>query len=201
LGGEEKENQESFRDLIIAFIIAVLAIFMILATLFKSLVQPFIVMMAIPYSLIGVVIALVLHQESLGLLAFIGVVGLAGIVVNDSIVLVDFINTLRREGASRRDSIIRSGVLRLRPVMLTTLTTVAGLSTVAYGIGGFDPFLQPMALSIAWGLAFATILTLIVMPCLYAVIDDWTMKIACHPTVRKMQKNGGLICEQQIKEA
>lgn len=199
LGGEEKENQESFRDLIIAFLIAVLAIFMILATLFKSLIQPFIVMIAIPYSLVGVVIALVLHQESLGLLAFIGVVGLAGIVVNDSIVLVDFINTLRREGTSRRDSIMQSGVLRFRPVMLTTLTTVAGLSTVAYGIGGFDPFLQPMALSIAWGLAFATVLTLIVMPCLYAVIDDWTMKIACHPTVKKMQKNGDLICEQQAK--
>ncbi|MBU1045068.1 MAG: efflux RND transporter permease subunit [Candidatus Omnitrophica bacterium] len=199
LGGEEKENRESFRDLMIAFLIAILAIFMILATLFKSLIQPFIVMMAIPYSLIGVVVALYLHNESLGLLAFIGIVGLSGVVVNDSIVLVDFINKLRREGSTRKESIINSGVLRFRPVMLTTLTTVAGLSTVAYGIGGFDPFLQPMALSIAWGLAFATGLTLVVMPCLYAIIDDWTMKIACHPTVRKMRKNGDLLCEQEIK--
>ncbi|MFH1061971.1 MAG: efflux RND transporter permease subunit [Candidatus Omnitrophota bacterium] len=200
LGGEEKENQESFRDLMIAFLIAILAIFMILATLFKSLVQPFIVMMAIPYSLIGVVVALWLHQESLGLLAFIGIVGLSGVVVNDSIVLVDFINKLRQEGMTRRDSIINSGVLRFRPVMLTTLTTVAGLSTVAYGIGGFDPFLQPMALAIAWGLAFATGLTLVVMPCLYAIIDDWTMKIACHPTVRKLRKNGDNICAKQIEK-
>ena len=86
---------------------------------------------------------------------------------------------------SRRDSIVQAGVVRFRPVILTTLTTVAGLSTVAYGIGGFDPFLQPMALAISWGLAFATGLTLIVMPCFYAIIDDITKKVTCHETVRK----------------
>ncbi len=191
IGGEEKENREAFADLKIAFLLAALAIFMILATLFKSLVQPFIVMLAIPFALIGVVVALLLHGEPLGLLAFIGIVGLAGVVVNDSIVLVDFINKLRREGVSRRNSIIQSGVLRFRPVMLTTLTTVAGLSTVAYGIGGFDPFLQPMALSISWGLAFATVITLIAMPCFYAIVDDLTQKIACHPTVRRLSKANG----------
>ncbi|MCK4993554.1 MAG: efflux RND transporter permease subunit [Candidatus Omnitrophica bacterium] len=196
LGGEEKENREAFKDLMISFLIAVLAIFMILATLFKSLIQPFIVMLAIPFALIGVVVALLVHGESLGLLAFIGIVGLAGIVVNDSIVLVDFINKLRREGVSRRNSIVQSGVLRFRPVMLTTLTTVAGLSTVAYGIGGFDPFLRPMALSISWGLAFATGITLVAMPCFYAIIDDITQKIVCHPTVRKLSKSNGVKCEE-----
>ncbi|MFH1460121.1 MAG: efflux RND transporter permease subunit [Candidatus Omnitrophota bacterium] len=192
IGGEEKENQEAFRSLMIAFVIAVLCIFMILATLFNSLVQPFIVMMTIPFALIGVSIALLLHGLSLSLLAFIGIVGLAGVVVNDSIVLVDFINKLRQEGLSRRDSIIQAGVIRFRPVMLTTLTTVAGLSTVAYGIGGFDPFLQPMALSIAWGLAFATGLTLIVMPCFYAIIDDIATKITSHPTVCKLSCDGNI---------
>lgn len=185
IGGEEKENQEAFAGLRAALLIAVLAIFMILATLFKSLIQPFIVMLTIPFALIGVVIALLVHQEPLSLLSFIGIVGLAGVVVNDSIVLVDFINKLRQKGVSRRNSIIQSGMLRFRPVMLTTLTTVAGLSTVAYGIGGFDPFLRPMALSIAWGLAFATALTLIVMPCFYAIVDDWTKKVFSHPTVMK----------------
>jgi len=196
IGGEEKENREAFADLMVAFLIAALAIFMILATLFKSLVQPFIVMLAIPFALIGVVVALLLHREPLGLLAFIGIVGLAGVVVNDSIVLVDFINKLRREGVSRRNSTVQSGVLRFRPVMLTTLTTVAGLSTVAYGIGGFDPFLQPMALSISWGLAFATVITLIAMPCFYAIVDDLTQKIVCHPTVRKLSKANGRMCEE-----
>ncbi len=191
IGGEEKENREAFADLMLAFLIAVLAIFMILATLFKSLIQPFIVMLAIPFALIGVVIALLLHQEPLGLLAFIGIVGLAGVVVNDSIVLMDFINKLRREGVSRRNSIVQSGILRFRPVILTTLTTVAGLSTVAYGIGGFDPFLRPMALSISWGLAFATGITLIAMPCFYAIADDLSLKIARHPTVQKLRKANG----------
>ncbi|MBU2062963.1 MAG: efflux RND transporter permease subunit [Candidatus Omnitrophica bacterium] len=196
IGGEEKENREAFQSLMVAFLIAVLAIFMILATLFNSLVQPFIVMLTIPFALIGVVIALLAHNEPLSLLSFIGIVGLAGVVVNDSIVLVDFINKLRREGISRRNSIVQSGVLRFRPVMLTTLTTVAGLSTVAYGIGGFDPFLRPMALSIAWGLAFATGLTLVVMPCFYAIIDDITQKLVCHPTVVKLRENGEDKCQE-----
>jgi multidrug efflux pump subunit AcrB len=194
ISGEEKENQEAFASLMTAFLIAILAIFMILATLFNSLIQPFLVMLTIPFALIGVVIALLVHGLPLSLLSFIGIVGLAGVVVNDSIVLVDFTNKLRREGTPRRQSLISAGVLRFRPVMLTTLTTVAGLSTVAYGIGGFDPFLQPMALAIAWGLAFATVVTLVVMPCFYAIVDDWTIKIACHPTVRKISKNGDDIC-------
>ncbi|MCP4649704.1 MAG: efflux RND transporter permease subunit [PVC group bacterium] len=186
LGGEEKENQQAFASLMTAMMIAVLAIFMILATLFNSMVQPFIVLLTIPFAMIGVVIALLLHGEPISLLSFIGIVGLSGVVVNDSIVLVDFINKLRQKGVSRKNSIVQSGVLRFRPVMLTTLTTVAGLSTVAYGIGGFDPFLQPMALAIAWGLAFATGLTLVVMPCFYAIIDDITMKVVSHPTVKNL---------------
>jgi len=189
-GGEEEERRESLNSLFAAFGIAILFIFMVLATEFNSLVQPFIVLSTIPFALIGVIIALLLHGEPISILSLIGIVGLSGVVVNDSIVLVDFINKLRQQGVSRRNSIIQAGVLRFRPVMLTTLTTVAGLSTVAYGIGGFDPFLKPMALTITWGLAFATGLTLIIMPCFYAIIDDITMKIVSHPTVAKMRKNG-----------
>lgn len=200
ISGEEKQNQESFHSLMTAFLIAVLGIFMCLATLFNSLVLPFIVMLTIPFALIGVVLALLIHGQSLSLLAFIGIVGLAGVVVNDSIVLVDFINKLRQEGMPRRNSIVQAGILRFRPVMLTTLTTVAGLSTVAYGIGGFDPFLQPMALSIAWGLAFATGLTLVVMPCFYAIADDLTQKIVCHPTVIKLSGVKDKTCEEFDKK-
>ena len=95
---------------------------------------------------------------------------------------MDFINRLRLQGVSRRKSIIAAGRLRFRPVILTTLTTVAGISTVAYGIGGKDPFLQPMALTITWGLIFATILTLIIIPCIYAIVDDLTERITHRPT-------------------
>ena len=129
-------------------------------------------MCTIPLGVIGVIIAFILHREPLSFLAILGLVGLAGVVVNDSIVLVDFINKMRIKGFSRKESIQKAGSLRFRAVILTTFTTVSGLWTVAYGIGGSDPFLKPMALAMSWGLLFATLLTLIVIPCLYAVLDD-----------------------------
>ena len=145
---------------------------MILAATFNSLIQPLVVLLAIPFGLIGVVVAFLLHGEPLSFMALLGIIGLNGVVINDSIVLVDFINKLRKQGIDRRHSIIQAGQLRLRAVMLTTMTTVLGLAPVAYAIGGGDPFLQPAALAICWGLIFATALTLIVIPCTYAAIDD-----------------------------
>ena len=172
--GQNKETMLSLFSLLRAFVIAVLIIFLILATLFKSLLQPFIVMLTIPFALIGVVFAFIIHFEPLSFLALLGLVGLCGIVVNDSIVLVDFINRLRRDNknAPLIQIIKQAGQLRFRPVILTTITTVAGLGTVAYGIGGSDPFLKPMALAISWGLLFATFLTLIVIPCVYLISED-----------------------------
>ncbi len=187
-GGEQEENIKSIQGFIRAFVIAFFCIFMILAANFNSLIQPFIVMMAIPFGLIGVIWAFLLHGLPLSFFMLMGVVGLSGIVVNDSIVLVEFINNLRSKGIDRRTSIIQAGQLRLRPVLLTTITTSLGLTPTAYGIWGGDPFLRPMALTIVWGLICATALTLIVIPCIYAIIDDITMKIAHHGTVRK--KNG-----------
>jgi len=181
--GEQEETKKSMKSLLAAFGIAILLIFVILATQFNSLIQPAVVLLTIPFGMIGVVLAFLFHGENFSFLAMIGIIGLTGIVVNDSIVLVDFINRMRREGIARKESIIEAGALRLRPVLITTFTTAAGLSTVAYGIGGRDPFLMPMALAIVWGLLFATILTLIVMPCFYAIIDDLTMKIVKHETV------------------
>ena len=182
-GGEAEETAKSMMNLLKAFFLALLLIFLILATLFNSLVQPFMIISTIPLGGIGVVLAFLLHKEPLSFLAVLGVVGLSGIVVNDSIVLVDFINKLRKSGVDRRHSIIQAGSLRLRPVILTTITTVTGLSTVAYGIGGSDPFLKPMALAISWGLLFATVLTLIYIPCVYAILDDISHKFSRHPKV------------------
>ncbi len=172
--GENEETRESLASLFKAFIIAVLVIYLILATLFGSLSQPFIVMLTIPFALIGVVVAFVFHFEPISFLALLGLVGLCGVVVNDSIVLVDFINKLKIKNRDRPliEIVKEAGTLRLRPVILTTITTVAGLGTVAYGIGGMDPFLKPMALAISWGLLFATFLTLIVIPCVYLISED-----------------------------
>jgi len=183
-GGEQEETVDSLMSLLKAFFYAFLIIYLILSSAFKSIVQPLIIMLAIPFGLIGVVFAFLTHGMPLSFMAILGIVGLNGIVVNDSIVLVDFINKLRREGMSRPESIIKAGQMRIRPVVLTTITTVGGLSTVAYGIGGKDPFLVPMALSICWGLIFATALTLVVIPCIYSIVDDLTMKITKHSTVK-----------------
>ncbi|OIO39977.1 MAG: hypothetical protein AUJ75_00555, partial [Candidatus Omnitrophica bacterium CG1_02_49_10] len=176
IGGEGEETKKSMRSLLKAFAMAFLLIFLILATNFRSLIQPLVIMLAIPFGLIGVVFGFFIHHEPLSFMAIMGIVGLNGVVVNDSIVLVDFINRLRAEGVDRRESILKAGAIRLRPVLLTTITTVGGLSTVAYGIGGRDPFLVPMALSIVWGLIFATALTLIALPCIYAIVDDVSLK-------------------------
>ncbi|MCQ9204845.1 MAG: efflux RND transporter permease subunit [Omnitrophica bacterium] len=182
-GGEQEENIKSRRSFIRAFGFAFFLIFLILAANFNSLVQPLVVMMAIPFGLIGVIWAFFFHGAAISFFMMMGVIGLSGIVVNDSIVLVDFINNLRRKGVARRDSIVQAGQLRLRPVILTTITTALGLTPTAYGIWGGDPFLKPMALTIVWGIICATVLTLIALPCIYAIIDDIALKISGHAIV------------------
>ncbi len=179
-GGEQEETSESLQDFIKALVLALFMIFVILATNFNSIVRPGIVMMAIPFGIVGVILTFFFHGQPLSFMAMLGVIGLSGVVVNDSIVLVDFISKLREEGMERFESILESGKLRLRPVILTTITTIVGLLPVAYGIGGSDPFLKPMALAIGWGLLFATVLTLLLIPCLYSISDDatdWIPKI------------------------
>jgi len=141
-------------------------------------------MLAIPFGLIGVIIAFFLHGKPLNFFALMGIVGLTGIVVNDSVVLVDFINRMRKEGKDRIESLMEAGKIRLRPVIMTTVTTIGGLVAVAYGIGGGDPFLKSMALAIIWGLFFATGLTLVVIPCIYAIVDDISERFLHHSTVK-----------------
>jgi multidrug efflux pump subunit AcrB len=165
-------------------------IFIILVAEFRSLVQPFIVMAAIPFGIIGVILSFWVHDmftptgRPLNFFALMGLVGLTGVVVNDSIVLVDFINRARLEGKNQRESIIEAGIIRLRPILMTSITTIGGLVSVAYGIGGGDPFLKPMALAIVWGMVFSTVLTLIGIPCIYAMIDDIHFKFLHTSTVK-----------------
>jgi multidrug efflux pump subunit AcrB len=132
-------------------------------------------MIAVPFSFIGVVLGFYCMREPLGLMAIIGTIGLAGIVVNDSLILVDFINKGREGGLERREALVRAGALRLRPVILTSATTIFGLLPLAFGLFGLSPFLTPVAVAIVWGLTFATLLTLLLVPSIYAIVDD----IAC----------------------
>lgn len=173
--GERQEAEESLAALPKVSLIAFMLIYFILGSLFRSFIQPLMVMAAIPFALDGVVIGHLLMNEPLSFLSVMGLVALVGVVVNDSLILVDFINRSREAGMSRDEAILASGTARLRPVLLTTLTTVGGLIPLAFFSTGQAKFLSPMAISVVWGLSFATILTLILIPCLYAMLDDLKM--------------------------
>lgn len=169
VGGEAKSSKETIDSMISAAVITCLAIFFILILQFKSFPQAFIVLLAIPFSFIGVALTLWAHGMNLSAMALFGGVGLIGVVVNDSIVMVDYLNSLRRKMRSKHiiDLIVDGAAIRLRAVLLTTLTTVAGLLPTAYGIGGRDQLIMPTCLVMAWGLVFATTLTLLLVPSLY----------------------------------
>ena len=173
-GGETEETQKSMGSLAVAFAIAAVGIYLVLLLLFNSMTQPIVVMFAVPFGLIGVIFAFAIHGQSLGFLAMLGVIGLTGIVVNDSLILVNLANRLRDEQRStpRSDIIVTAAKHRLRPILLTSVTTVAGLLPMAYGIGGSDPFSAPMALAMGYGILFATPLTLILLPCLLLIQRD-----------------------------
>jgi multidrug efflux pump subunit AcrB len=171
-GGEYEETQESFMSLFASFLVAILLIYLILGTEFQSFIQPLIVMFTVPFAFIGVVIGLVVMRFPFTLNAGIAIVALAGVVVNDSIVLVDFIKRARARGAGRWDSIVEAGCMRLRPILLTSITTILGVLPLAMGWGGVSASWGPMAASLAWGLAFATVLTLFIIPSLFSIVDD-----------------------------
>ncbi len=170
-GGQWEETQESVESLLRAFGVALLLIYTILATQFQSFSQPLVVMAAIPLAFIGVAMGLLLTPTPVGLIALVGVVGLTGIVVNDSLVLVDFINKRRGLGMPLDEAIVEAGRLRLRPILLTSVTTIAGLFPLSLASERL-PFLAPMARVIVWGLTFSTFLTLVVVPCLYRLDVD-----------------------------
>jgi multidrug efflux pump subunit AcrB len=174
MGGEAEEQLESMQSLMIAMLIATVGIYFILVILFNSLTQPILVMFAIPFGLIGIIGAFALHGETLGFMASMGMIGMMGVVVNDSLILVNFINIHRKEDPNSKFlRIVAEGTAgRLRPIILTSVTTVAGLLPTAYGLGGDDPFIAPMALALGYGILFATPLTLILLPCLYMVQHD-----------------------------
>lgn len=173
-GGEFMETEESMASLYRTFIVAIIAIYFLLVLLFNSFTQPFMVIIAIPFGMIGVVIAFALHGEPMSFVGMMGVIGLAGVVVNDSLVLVSHINKLRKKEpeADIRTLVAQGTIDRLRAVILTTLTTVVGLLPLVYGLGGSDPFMSATALALSYGLFFATPLTLVLVPCLYVTQHD-----------------------------
>ena len=155
-----------------AGVIALFVIFFILAALFKSVLDPFVVMISIPFGLIGVIIGHLLFGIHIQFLSMIGFLALSGIVVNDSLILVDFARKLRSRGLNRMDAMVEAGRMRIRPIMLTTITTFLGISPLIFFATGQTAFLAPMAISLGFGLLFATGLILVALPSFYMIADD-----------------------------
>ena len=170
--GEKRKANESIQDMLRALVIAVAIIFFILAALFKSLLDPLVVMFAIPFGVIGVIVGHLLLGYHLQFLSLIGFLALAGIVVNDSLILVEFAKRLRAEGRDRIEAMVEAGRVRTRPILLTSITTFLGISPLIFFSTGQTAFLAPMAVSLGFGLLFATGLILIGIPCFYLVADD-----------------------------
>ncbi|MBI1390771.1 MAG: MMPL family transporter [bacterium] len=172
-GGEEERRRDSFERLQFALILALILVYMVMASLFESLMHPFVIMFSMPLAIIGVIWGFVLTGQTLNLMGYIGIIMLAGIVVNNAIVLIDYVNYLRREeGATITDALVQAGSRRLRPIMMTTLTTVLALLPLAMGFGEGAEIRSPMAVAVIGGLLSSTVLTLIVIPTIYTMFED-----------------------------
>ncbi|HEY2953764.1 MAG TPA: efflux RND transporter permease subunit [Candidatus Eisenbacteria bacterium] len=171
LAGQNRELGDSFASIRFALLLAIFLVYLVMASQFESLLHPFVIMFTLPLGVIGVVLTLVLTRSTVSVMVLIGVLVLSGIVVKNAIMLVDYTNRLRAAGRPKLDALCEAGSVRLRPILMTTLTTVLGLLPMALGIGEGSEVGAPLALTIMGGLSFATVLTLVVIPVVYATLD------------------------------
>ncbi len=171
VSGQSEEMQESFTSMRFALALAVFLVYLVMASQFESLIHPFVILFTIPLALVGAVLALFVTGTTVNIVALIGVIMLAGIVVNNAIVLVDLINQLRSRGMAQRDAIMEAGAARLRPILMTSLTTAMGLLPMALGLGEGSEVRAPMAITVIGGLLVSTLLTLVVIPVVYSLLD------------------------------
>lgn len=171
IGGQHQELEVSYRSLAFAMALAVFLVYLVMASQFESLLHPFVILLTVPLSLIGVIFALAVTATDLSVIVLLGAIVLAGIAVNNSIVLVDYTNRLRREGLAKRDALLKAGQVRLRPILMTSLTTLLGLMPMAFGWGAGAELRAPMAIAVIGGLLASTPLTLVVIPVVYDLLD------------------------------
>jgi multidrug efflux pump subunit AcrB len=179
--GQQRMQAESMADLTRSFLLAILMIYALMAIPFRSYVQPFIVLSAVPFGFVGAVWGHVIMGKDLSIMSVVGLVALTGVVVNDSIVLVDFINRKRQEGIPLGQAVREAGVVRFRPILLTSLTTFAGLTPLLLEKSMQAQFLIPMAISLAFGVLFATFVSLVLVPCGYMVLEDVRRALGWRP--------------------
>ena len=169
--GAYEDQQETFGDLGMLMALIVILVFIVMAAQFESLVDPFVIMFSVPFAFSGVFLGLLITQIPLDTMSFIGMIMLIGIVVKNGIVLIDYIRLCRERGMSITQSVTTSGRSRLRPVLMTTLTTVLGMVPMALGIGEGSEMWQGMGVTVAWGLSLSTLVTLVLIPTLYASLE------------------------------
>lgn len=174
-GGEEEDRDEAFKDLALMFLAAILLVYMVLASLYESLIHPITIMVAVPLAFTGAIAGLYFTGVSFGVTAFIGMIMLVGIVATNSIVLMDFIIEYHRQGMERRTAIIEAGKARLRPILMTALTTLFGVLPIALGRAEGMELQQPMGIVVVGGLVSSTLLTLVVIPVFYQIFDDFSV--------------------------
>ncbi len=180
VSGQNEEMQASFESMQFALGLAVFLVYLVMASQFESLIHPFVILFTIPLALVGAVLALFLTGTTVNIVALIGVIMLTGIVVNNAIILVDLINQLRSNGTAKIEAIMEAGRARLRPILMTTLTTALGLLPMAIGFGEGAEVRTPMAITVIGGLLVSTLLTLIVIPVVYSLLDrkKWPSSLA-----------------------
>ncbi len=171
IAGQNQEMADSFQSLIFALSLAVFLVYLVMASQFESLLHPFIILFTIPLALIGAILALYITNTTISVVVFIGLILLAGIVVNNAIVLIDLINQLRERGMEKTEAIMEGGKSRLRPILMTTLTTTLGLLPLAIGFGDGAELRAPMGITVIGGLLVSTLLTLVVIPVMYSLMD------------------------------
>lgn len=184
--GESKESSKIFEDLVIALGVAIIGVYLIIALVFNSYFKPFIIMSIIPFCMVGVIYAMFAHGMPMSMFAGLAMVGLMGVIVNDSIVMVSTITDIHKaSGGFTIRGLIKGASLRLRAVLLTTLTTVVAMFPTAYGLGGYDPMFSQMCLGMVYGLIFGTLILLVLLPCIYMVGND--IRVFWHNKRRKSQ--------------
>lgn len=177
IGGESEQMAESFKSLIFALVLAFLLVYMIMASQFESLVQPFIIMFTVPLSLIGVFWLLFLSGTPLSIVVIIGMIMLIGIVVSNGIILIDYTNVLREQGLGAEDAIIRASKVRMRPILMTAVSTIIALLPLSLSIGEGAELMSPLAITVIGGLASSTFLTIIVIPVVYLTVEDAVVRL------------------------
>src|SRR5690625_3383712 len=176
IGGEAEDMAESFADLALALVFSIFLVYAVMAVQFENFLFPLIIMFSMPATVVGIILGHFVAGISFSIPGFIGIIMLAGIVVNNSIVLVDYINILRRRGMERYEAILEAGRSRLRPILMTTLTTILAMIPLGLALGEGAEMQQPLAVTIIFGLGVSSIFTLLLIPVVYTLFDDLSAK-------------------------